>query len=160
MRDTFACVKLVLRKTNVEKKVTRSWEFLLINIRFTFMLVFYLPQWIFYFDTSRDPLHFYHYYYNYYYFIFCFFPPPIFVVGFRCVVDWLICYLKAKGFTWRWGTPGRWGILPAVVENLTGVRFLAVVLAFAIREFQHGRPKLTSRESRKINFWTRMYLKI
>ena len=45
-----------------------------------------------------------------------------------------------------------------MVENLTGVRFLAVVLAFAIREFQYGRPKLTSRESRKINFWTRMCL--
>ena len=45
-----------------------------------------------------------------------------------------------------------------MVENLTEVRFLAVVLAFAIREFQHGRSKLTSRESRKINFWTRMYL--
>ena len=32
-----------------------------------------LLLWIFYFDTSRDPLHFYHYYYNYYYFIFCLF---------------------------------------------------------------------------------------
>ena len=38
------------------------------------------------------------------------------------------------------------------------MRFLGVVLAFAIREFQHGRPKLTSQESRKIYSRTRMYL--
>ena len=32
-----------------------------------------------------------------------------------------------------------------------GVRFLEVVVTLAIREFEHGRPKLTSRERRKIN---------
>ena len=38
------------------------------------------------------------------------------------------------------------------------MRFLGVVIAFAIREFQHRRPKPTSRERRKINFRTGMYL--
>ena len=41
-----------------------------------------------------------------------------------------------------------------------GVRFLEVVVTLAIREFEHGRPKLTSRERRKINSSTRMYLSI
>ena len=31
-----------------------------------------------------------------------------------------------------------------------GVRFLEVAVALAIREFEHRRPKLTSRERRKI----------
>ena len=31
-------------------------------------------------------------------------------------------------------------------------------MALVIREFQHSRPKLTSRERRKINSRTRMYL--
>ena len=39
-----------------------------------------------------------------------------------------------------------------------GVRFLEVVVALAIREFQHRRPKLTSRERRKIHSWTHLYL--
>ena len=39
-----------------------------------------------------------------------------------------------------------------------GVRFLEVVIALAIRQFEHRRPKLTSRERRKINSRTRMYL--
>ena len=39
-----------------------------------------------------------------------------------------------------------------------GVRFLEVVIALAIREFEHRRPKLVSRERRKINSRTRMYL--
>ena len=39
-----------------------------------------------------------------------------------------------------------------------GVRFLEVVVALAIREFEHSRSKLTSRERRKINSWTRRYL--
>ena len=39
-----------------------------------------------------------------------------------------------------------------------GVRFLEVVVALSIREFEHWRPKLTSRERRKINSWTCMYL--
>ena len=38
------------------------------------------------------------------------------------------------------------------------MRFLGVVIAFAIREFQHRRPKPTSRERRKINSRTGMYL--
>ena len=38
------------------------------------------------------------------------------------------------------------------------VRFLEVVIALAIREFEQRRPKLTSRERRKINSRTRMYL--
>ena len=38
------------------------------------------------------------------------------------------------------------------------MRFLGVVVAFSIREFQHRRPKLTSQESRKINSRTLMYL--
>ena len=37
------------------------------------------------------------------------------------------------------------------------MKFLEVV-ALAIREFEHRRPKLTSRERRKINSRTRMYL--
>ena len=39
-----------------------------------------------------------------------------------------------------------------------GVRFLEAVVALSIREFEHWRPKLTSRERRKINAWTCMYL--
>ena len=39
-----------------------------------------------------------------------------------------------------------------------GVRFLEVVVALAIREFEQRRPKLTSRERRKINSRTCMYL--
>ena len=39
-----------------------------------------------------------------------------------------------------------------------GVRFLEVVIALAIRQFEHRRPKLTSRERRKINSWTSMCL--
>ena len=39
-----------------------------------------------------------------------------------------------------------------------GVRFLEVVVALRIREFEHRRPKLTSRERRKINSRTLMYL--
>ena len=38
------------------------------------------------------------------------------------------------------------------------VRFLEVVIALAIRQFEHRRPKLTSRERRKINSRTRMCL--
>ena len=38
------------------------------------------------------------------------------------------------------------------------MRFLEVVVALAIREFEHRRPKLTSRERRKMNSQTRMYL--
>ena len=36
--------------------------------------------------------------------------------------------------------------------------FLKVVVALAIRESEHRRPKLTSRERRKINSQTHMYL--
>ena len=35
---------------------------------------------------------------------------------------------------------------------------LKVVVALAIREFEHRRHTLTSRERRKINSWTRIYL--
>ena len=38
------------------------------------------------------------------------------------------------------------------------MRFLEVVVTLAIRGFEHRRPKLTSRERRKINSRTRMYL--
>ena len=38
------------------------------------------------------------------------------------------------------------------------MRFLEVVVALAIWEFEHRRPKLTSRERRKMNSQTRMYL--
>ena len=38
------------------------------------------------------------------------------------------------------------------------MRFLEVVVALAIREFEQRRPKLTSRERRKINSRTCMYL--
>ena len=38
------------------------------------------------------------------------------------------------------------------------MRFLEVVVALAIREFEQRRPKLTSRERRKINSRTHMYL--
>ena len=155
IRDTFACVKLVPRENNVEKKVTRSWEFLKIDVRFTFVLVCYLLLWIFYFDTSRDPLHFYHYYYNYYYFVFCLFPPPIFVVGICCMVGWLICHLKAKGlFTWRCGTPGRWGNLPSRGRKIKRVHiesynpgvlrwgFLSLLLCLQLGSFSIGYPSL------------------
>ena len=47
-------------------------------------------------------------------------------------------------------------------HNLTtpdaGVRFLEVVVALVIKDFEHGCPKLTSRERRKINSRTRRYL--
>ena len=39
-----------------------------------------------------------------------------------------------------------------------GVRFLEVVVTLAIREFEQRRPKLMSRERRKIDSWTCMYL--
>ena len=38
------------------------------------------------------------------------------------------------------------------------MRFFEVVIALAIREFEHRRPKLTSRERRKINSRTSMCL--
>ena len=38
------------------------------------------------------------------------------------------------------------------------VRFLEVVIALAIRKFEHKRPKLRSRERRTINSRTRMCL--
>ena len=38
------------------------------------------------------------------------------------------------------------------------MRFLEVVVALAIKEFQHRHPKLTSRERRKINSRTHLYL--
>ena len=38
------------------------------------------------------------------------------------------------------------------------MRFFEVVIALAIREFEHRRPKLVSRERRKINSRKRMYL--
>ena len=39
-----------------------------------------------------------------------------------------------------------------------GVRFLEAVVALAIKEFEQRRPKLTSRERRKINSRTHLYL--
>ena len=36
--------------------------------------------------------------------------------------------------------------------------FLEVAVVLEIRDFEHRRPKLTSRERRKINSRTRMYL--
>ena len=39
-----------------------------------------------------------------------------------------------------------------------GVRFLEVVVALAIREFEQRLPKFTSRKRRKINSRTLMYL--
>ena len=38
------------------------------------------------------------------------------------------------------------------------MRFIEVVVALAIRKFEHRRPKLTSRERLNINSWTHMYL--
>ena len=38
------------------------------------------------------------------------------------------------------------------------MRFLEVVVALAVKEFKQRRPKLTSRERRKINSRTHMYL--
>ena len=38
------------------------------------------------------------------------------------------------------------------------MRFLEVVVALAIKEFEQRRPKLTSRERRKINSRTHLYL--
>ena len=38
------------------------------------------------------------------------------------------------------------------------MRFLEVVVALAIKKFEQRRPKLTSRERRKINSRTHMYL--
>ena len=53
---------------------------------------------------------------------------------------------KENAFTYNLTTPG------------AGVRFLEVVVALAIREFQQRRPKLTSRERRKIHSRTHLYL--
>ena len=49
-------------------------------------------------------------------------------------------------------------LLTILLPRGARVRFLEVVIALAIREFEHRRPKLTSRERRKINSRTRMYL--
>ena len=38
------------------------------------------------------------------------------------------------------------------------MRFLKVVAALATKEFEQGRPKLTSRKRRKMNSRTHMYL--
>ena len=38
------------------------------------------------------------------------------------------------------------------------MRFLEVVVALEIKEFEQRRPKLTSRERRKINYRVHMYL--
>ena len=38
------------------------------------------------------------------------------------------------------------------------MRFLEVVVALAFKEFEQRRPKLTSRERRKINSRTHLYL--
>ena len=38
------------------------------------------------------------------------------------------------------------------------MRFLEVVVALAIKDFEQRRPKLTSRKKRKINSQTHMYL--
>ena len=38
------------------------------------------------------------------------------------------------------------------------MRFLEVVVALAVKEFEQRRPKLTSRKRRKINSRTHMYL--
>ena len=38
------------------------------------------------------------------------------------------------------------------------MRFLEVVVALAVKEFEQRRPKLTSRERRKINSRTHIYL--
>ena len=38
------------------------------------------------------------------------------------------------------------------------MRFLEVAVALAVKEFEHRRPKLTSRERRKINSRTHLYL--
>ena len=38
------------------------------------------------------------------------------------------------------------------------MRFLELVVALATKEFEQGRPKLTSRKRRKINSRTHMYL--
>ena len=49
--------------------------------------------------------------------------------------------------------------LPTVLQpRVAGVRFLKVVVALAIREFEYRRPKLKPRERRKIHSWARMYL--
>ena len=42
--------------------------------------------------------------------------------------------------------------------NTAGVRFLEVVVALAIKEFEQRRPKLISRKRRKINSRTHLYL--
>ena len=39
-----------------------------------------------------------------------------------------------------------------------GVRFLEVVVALAIKEFEQRRPKLTSRKRRKINSRTHVFI--
>ena len=40
----------------------------------------------------------------------------------------------------------------------TGVRFLEVVVALAIKEFEQRRPKLTSQKRRKINSRTHVFI--
>ena len=40
------------------------------------------------------------------------------------------------------------------------MRFLEVVAALVIKEFEQRRPKLTSRERRKIDFGTHVYLAV
>ena len=86
---------------------------------------------------------------------FCLFPPPIFVVGICCMVGWLICHLKAKGlFTWRCGTPGRWGNLPSRGRKIKRVHiesynpgvlrwgFLSLLLFLQLGSFSIGYPSL------------------
>ena len=43
----------------------------------------------------------------------------------------------------------------AEFHRMQGHNFFPVV-ALAIREFEHSFPKLTSRERRRINYWTRI----
>ena len=74
----------------------------------------------------------------------------------------IVCQFRGL-FTWRWGTPGRWDNPPSRGRKIkrglhtilqprgAGVRFLEVVVALVIKEFEQRRPKLTSRERRKIN---------
>ena len=72
-------------------------------------------------------------------------------------------------FTRRWGVPGRVRYPPsrgqknkarlrAVLQYRgAGVRFLEVVVAHTIKEFEQRCPKLTSRKRRKIDSRTHMY---
>ena len=74
-------------------------------------------------------------------------------------------------FTWRRGTPGRWGNPPgrgrknktrlhAILQpQMLGWGFLRLsTLVLTTGEFEHRRPRLMSRERRKINSRTRSYL--